>query len=138
MTACYTPGQKFNILNQIHVSFGWHVSFIEFDFVYDMCIYLCLPPRLLIISGMIWTPHDWLNKFYNFYMAAVVSSLVGMAFALIYVSQKLAYIIRVSQHYTSCYCNFNTQLKQFHISTCMETFKRRAVLKGLQMNTFRL
>ena len=23
-------------------------------------------------SGMIWTPHDWLNKFYSFYMGAVV------------------------------------------------------------------
>ena len=28
--------------------------------------------RLLITSGVIWTPYDWLNKFYSFYMAAVV------------------------------------------------------------------
>ena len=33
---------------------------------------VCPPPRLLISSGMIWTPYDWLNKHYNFYMAAVV------------------------------------------------------------------
>ena len=38
-----------------------------------MCV--CPPPRLLIISGVMWCdidPYDWLNKFYGFYMAAVV------------------------------------------------------------------
>ena len=37
---------------------------------------LCLSLRLLIASGMmgvILTPYDWSNKFYNFYMAAVVN-----------------------------------------------------------------
>ena len=34
--------------------------------------YVCLSPKLLITSGMIWTSYDWLNKFYSFYMAAVV------------------------------------------------------------------
>ena len=29
-------------------------------------------PRLLLTSGMIWTPYDWLNNFYTFYVAAVV------------------------------------------------------------------
>ena len=28
--------------------------------------------RLLITSGMLWTPYDWLKKGYSFYMAAVV------------------------------------------------------------------
>ena len=37
-----------------------------------MCVSVCLPPRLLISSGMIWTPYDWLNKFYSCNMAAVV------------------------------------------------------------------
>ena len=37
-----------------------------------MCVSVCLPPRLLTTSGMIWTAYDWLNKFYSFYMAAVV------------------------------------------------------------------
>ena len=37
-----------------------------------MFLCVCLPPRLLITSGMIWTPYDWLNKFYSCYMAAVV------------------------------------------------------------------
>ena len=43
-----------------------------------MCVYVCVSPplRLLITSGMmwcdIWSPYDWLNKFYSFYMVAVV------------------------------------------------------------------
>ena len=30
-------------------------------------------PKLLITSGVIWTPNDWLNKFYYFYAAAAIS-----------------------------------------------------------------
>ena len=35
-----------------------------------MCVSLL--SRLLITSGVIWIPYDWLNKFHNFYMAAIV------------------------------------------------------------------
>ena len=37
-----------------------------------MFVSLCLPLRLLITIGMIWTTYDWLNKGYSFYMAAIV------------------------------------------------------------------
>ena len=41
-----------------------------------LCVYVCMcvcpPLRLLITSGVIWTPYDWLNKFYSRYMAIVV------------------------------------------------------------------
>ena len=37
-----------------------------------VCVCVCLPPRLLIISGVIWTPYDWSKKFYGFYIAAEV------------------------------------------------------------------
>ena len=38
-----------------------------------VCVCVCPPPRrLLIISGMIWTPYDWLNNFYSFCVVAVV------------------------------------------------------------------
>ena len=44
-----------------------------------MCVYMCVcvcvsvcALRPIITSDVIWTPYDWLNKFYNFYMAAVV------------------------------------------------------------------
>ena len=38
----------------------------------SVCVCVCLPPRLLITSGMMWTPYDWLNKFYGCHMATVV------------------------------------------------------------------
>ena len=38
-----------------------------------MCLCMCeSAPRLLITRGVMWTPYDWLNKFYSFYMAAVI------------------------------------------------------------------
>ena len=37
-----------------------------------VCVSVCLPLRLLITSGVIWTPYDWLNKFYSCHMATVV------------------------------------------------------------------
>ena len=64
-----------------------------------MC--LCPPPRLLITSGMIWTPYDWLNKFYSFYMAAevVISSGRGLRIKHIVVTNPT----RVSQRCISRY-----------------------------------
>ena len=44
------------------------------------CVCVSPPPRLLITSGMMWCdidPYDWLNKFYGFYMAAVVGIVSG-------------------------------------------------------------
>ena len=38
-----------------------------------VCVCVCLPPRLLITSDVIWTPYDWLNKFYSCYMTIIVS-----------------------------------------------------------------
>ena len=45
------------------------------------CVCVRLPSTsLLISSGKIWIPHDWLNNLYGFYMAVVVGILlVGMA-----------------------------------------------------------
>ena len=42
-----------------------------------MWICMCSPPKLLIIGGMIWALYDWLNKFYSFYMAAIVDNISG-------------------------------------------------------------
>ena len=27
-----------------------------------VCVCVCVSPRLLITSGVIWTPYDWLNN----------------------------------------------------------------------------
>ena len=43
-----------------------------------MCVFVCLPPRLLITSGVIWTPYDWLNKFYSCCMATVIVNGHGL------------------------------------------------------------
>ena len=37
-----------------------------------LCMCVCPPPRLSMTSGVICTQYDWLNKFYSFYMEAVV------------------------------------------------------------------
>ena len=37
---------------------------------------MCPTPSLVIASCMIWAPYDWSNKFYNFYMAAVVDRVL--------------------------------------------------------------
>ena len=43
----------------------------------QMSVCVCPPPRLFITSGVIWTPCDWLNKFYSCYMATVVVIVDG-------------------------------------------------------------
>ena len=37
------------------------------------CTCVCLPPKLIINSGLIRISYDWLNKFKSFYVAVVVS-----------------------------------------------------------------
>ena len=41
------------------------------------CLCMCPPLRLLITSGVIWSPYDWLNKFYSCYMASAVGIING-------------------------------------------------------------
>ena len=46
-----------------------------------MC--MCSPTKHITTSrmcGMIWTPYDWLNKFYSFYMATIV--VIGGGYSL--------------------------------------------------------
>ena len=52
-----------------------------------VCLHVYPPLRLLITNGVIWTPYNWLNKFYGCYMAAVVSIGSGCDVSIIiYVS----------------------------------------------------
>ena len=40
--------------------------------------YVCVCTRaLLITSGVIWTTHNWLNKFYSCYMGTIVIIVNG-------------------------------------------------------------
>ena len=43
---------------------------------------MCVCPPL-VPNGVIWTPYDWLIKFYSFYMAAVITINDGRGFRLL-------------------------------------------------------
>ena len=64
------------ILNQARTWFLKIVS-VRTSVCVCVCVCVCSPPRLLITSDMIWIPYDWLNKFYNCYMATVVVIING-------------------------------------------------------------
>ena len=67
-----------------------------------MCVSVfgCPLPRLLITSGMIWTPYDWSNKGYSFYMmVAVVVINDGHGIRIEHIVETN--LIRVSDHYIS-------------------------------------
>ena len=51
---------KISLLQEVRVCVGVYA-----------CVHVSIP-KLLVSGGMIWTPYDWLNKFYNFCMAAIV------------------------------------------------------------------
>ena len=74
---------------------------------------MCLPLRILITSGAIWTQYDWLNKFYNFYITAIVSivSRYGLTIEACHSNQPN------KSKLTLCkpLLHFNRRLKQLYI-----------------------
>ena len=61
------------LLNQAYASRRpAHAWFFKIDSVQMSVCVLYLPLTLLITSGVIWIPYDWLHKSYGFYVAAVV------------------------------------------------------------------
>ena len=80
-----------------------------------ICVCVCLLPWLLITSGMIWIPYNWLHKFYNFYMAAVVNiigSIVSQCGLCLSVDTLHRHNqICLSYHYISHYFHFNCHFK---------------------------
>ena len=46
------------------------------------CVRVCAPLRLIITSGLIWTTYYWLNKFYSFYVSAVVGTVSRCGFRI--------------------------------------------------------
>ena len=83
------------------------------------CACVCPPPRLLLISGMIWNPCGWLNKFYSLYMTAIVSiiSRHGLWIEAHHRNQpSKSKLVLCIYHYCSC----NSHLKQLCIHNKME------------------
>ena len=78
------PFAPLNLLNQVHASRpGFLVLLLSMNVCMCVCVCVCvcvclrvcLLLGLLITSGMMWCDMDlynWSNKFYGFYMAAVV------------------------------------------------------------------
>ena len=75
---------------------------------------LCLSaPRLLITSGMIYTPYDWLNKFYSFYKPDVVSIISVRGFTIEARHRKQTNKTKLVLY--NCYFHCNRHLKQLYI-----------------------
>ena len=69
-----------SVMTVLVLAFSLHsVCLLKLLFVRQvgMCACGCLSSRLLITSGMIWIPYDWLNKFCNFYVAALVIGIIS-------------------------------------------------------------
>ena len=90
-----------------------------------MCACACVSAlRLLITIGMIWTPYDWLNKFYSFYLVAVVSIISRRGLRIdghcrnqLNKSKLVMYKLRINP-LSSTYYNFKT-IKQLCINDMM-------------------
>ena len=75
--------------------------------------------RLLIASGMIWTPIDWLNKLYSFYVAAIVNNISkrGLTIEVRHKNQPNKRILALYKPLLYIYSN----LKQLYISKRQST-----------------
>ena len=109
-----------------------------------MCMCVCVlvrpPPRLVITSGVIWTPYDWLNKYYSFCMAAIFGRC-GLRIEACRKNQpnksKPALykpLLRLYSHLKQPYISNKTKCFSYkggcgvRERTCIEAFKRRAGL----------
>ena len=98
-----------------------------------MCV--CPPLRLLLISGLIWTSYNWLNKFYSFYVPAVVSivSRHGLSIDACHENQP-------NKHKLALYkllIHFNSNLKQLYISSKMECFSYKGGFGVTRIEVFK-
>ena len=62
------------------------------DYSCNVCMYVCVcvcvsAPSLLITNGMIWTPYNWLNKFYSLIWQLQLLLVVGVALELKYIME---------------------------------------------------
>ena len=76
--------------------------------------------RLLVTSGVIWTSYDWLNKFYSFYVIALVGIVSRRGLSIDTWCENQANKHKLALYKSSIH--FNTSLKQLYISNKMECF----------------
>ena len=85
-----------------------------------LCVYVCLPPMLLITSDVIWTSYDWLSKSYSLYVAIVVGivSRCGLYIDTHHENQPNKHKLPLFKWSIP----FNSSLKWLYINSKMECF----------------
>ena len=101
-------------------------------------VYVRLPLRLLITNGVIWTPYDWLHKFYSFYVAAIVGIISRCVISIDALCEnqpnkhKLTLFKLLIHLNSSLKCLYNSNKTEWFSykrgcgMTCIKAFKRRA------------
>ena len=70
-----------------------------------VCVRVCVPPRLLITSGMMWSDMDYSTSFHMDYFSFFMLAMVSIVSTYIYgygrccLTIELHNLIRLSQHY---------------------------------------
>ena len=98
-------------------------------------VYVCLPLRLLITNGIIWTPYDWLHKFY---IAAIVGIISRCSINIDVLCEnqpnkhKLTLFKLLIHFNSSLKCLYKSSKTEWFIykrgcgMTCIKAFKRTA------------
>ena len=82
--------------------------------------FLCIRGYTPMCTGVIWTSHDWLNKFYSLYMVAIVSIVSRHGVWIKARHRNQPNKSKIALYRLLLYCN--SWLKQLYISNKMEQF----------------
>ena len=90
---------------------------------------------LLITNGMMWTPYDWLNKFYSVYVVAVVGIISRRGLSIDehhknHLNKYTLALYKPSIH-------FNSSLKWLYISSKTEYFNYRGECSAIRIEAFK-
>ena len=70
-----------HFLNQAHT--GWRHAFVQFTWFLKIAfVWTSVCECVRSTSDVIWTPYDWVNKLYSFYVATVVSIISGRGLSI--------------------------------------------------------
>ena len=90
---------------------------------------------LLITNGMMWTPYDWLNKFYSLYVAAVVGIISRCGLSIDEHHENHLNKYKLALYKPSIH--FNSSLKWLYISSKTEYFNYRGGCNVICIEAFK-